>query len=557
MANRASDIITLVDLTDGISVVLSSESYAFPGTTTNAIAGNTTTKVQAIQGDQYVAASVVLAEITAPTGITVAKDTDPTSPTLTITIASSVTTGGEVVIPVHVGDLVIQKRFSYSIAYKGAQGDTGGVGAAAINVVQGLDATAIATDNAGGIAGAPVITIPFGGWQGTTRVAATLANPTLPAGLTMTSNTAATASADGSLVLTGTAGNNMGGADSGSIVLTYTVLGQTITRRFYWAKAKAGGQGVPGTPATSVDVRNEVFSITTDNAGNVVGAPVFTIPFAGYIGSNRAATTAAAISGLPSGLTAGTPTQATTSADGTISVTATAGSNLGGTDNGTFTLTITTNGIPFPVNISWSKAKQGSAGVNAVASGLLNEAHTIPTDASGTTLGAMTIPVNFFAYQGSTRIAATALVGTLPDGLTVGTNTAGTAGADGQLTLLVGANKTLGGANSGTVDITITAAGIPRTYKFAWSKALTGAAAISLEVVSSGGLIFKNTSVATVLTAKVYVGGGEVTGATRDALGTIKWYKNGTYLTASDGPTLTVSAGDVPDSATYEARLEN
>lgn len=80
--------------------------------------------------------------------------------------------------------------------------------------------------------------------------------------------------------------------------------------------------------------------------------------------------------------------------------------------------------------------------------------------------------------------------------------------------------------------------------------------AIALEVTSSSGLVFKNTQVATTLTARVYKGGIELTGSAITPFGVIKWYKDGTYLTGKDGATLTVAAGDVTDRATYEARLE-
>ena len=98
MAQRASDQITLLDLTDGVSVVMSSEAYSFPGTTSAAIAGSTTTKVQALLGGAYVAASVNVAAVTKPVGVTVTSDNHATAPTLTIAVAGTVTVGGEVLI---------------------------------------------------------------------------------------------------------------------------------------------------------------------------------------------------------------------------------------------------------------------------------------------------------------------------------------------------------------------------------------------------------------------------------------------------------------------------
>lgn len=331
MAQRAADQITLTDLTDGVSVMLSSEAYAFPGTATAAIAGSTTTKIQAVQGGAYVAASVNVAAVTKPTGVTVVSDNHATAPTLTISIAATVTAGGEVIIPVVVDGLTIEKRFSFSIAFKGTTGDP----------------------------------------------------------------------------------------------------------------------GAPGTSATLV--------------------------------------------------------------------------------------------------------------------GLKNEAHTVVTTAAGATVGASTISVDFYGYVGSSRAAVTAAVGTLPTGITVGTNTAGTAAADGVLTLNVASGSTLGGGDTGTIVITLTCNGIARAQTFSWAKAkagangtngTNGAAAVTVEVSSSGGLVFKNTQIATVLTARVYQGGAEVTGGALTALGTVRWYKDGTYLTGKDGVTLTVAAGDVADRATYEARLE-
>ena len=83
MAIKSADQISIVDLTDGYSVILTSDGYTFPGTTTAAKAGSCTTQVIAMCGSEQVSASVDLSAITAPTGITVTKNTDTTAPTLT------------------------------------------------------------------------------------------------------------------------------------------------------------------------------------------------------------------------------------------------------------------------------------------------------------------------------------------------------------------------------------------------------------------------------------------------------------------------------------------
>ena len=81
-----------------------------------------------------------------------------------------------------------------------------------------------------------------------------------------------------------------------------------------------------------------------------------------------------------------------------------------------------------------------------------------------------------------------------------------------------------------------------------------GADALTLVITSSNGDIFKNTAIATVLTAHVYKAGAEVTGDALAALGTIKWYKDDEEV--ATGQTLTISAGDVDSNAIFTAQLE-
>ena len=129
MAIKSADQISIVDLTDGYSVILTSDGYTFPGTTTAAKAGSCTTQIIAMCGSEQVAATVDLNSITKPTGITVTKDSNATSPTLTITASTSFTTAGFVTIPVVVdGDITITKKFAVGIAFTGATGGKGDKG---------------------------------------------------------------------------------------------------------------------------------------------------------------------------------------------------------------------------------------------------------------------------------------------------------------------------------------------------------------------------------------------------------------------------------------------
>jgi hypothetical protein len=127
MAIKSSDQISIVDLTDGYSVILTNDSFTFPGSISAAKAGSTTTTVVAMCGANQVAASVDNSHIIAPSGVTTSVDTDPTQPTVTISVTTAVTQGGTVDIPVSLdnGSIIIHKYFTFQIAFKGSPGAAG------------------------------------------------------------------------------------------------------------------------------------------------------------------------------------------------------------------------------------------------------------------------------------------------------------------------------------------------------------------------------------------------------------------------------------------------
>ena len=149
MAVKAADQLTIIDVTDAYSVILTNESHTFAGTTSAAKAGTATTTIIAMCGASTVNATVNVSEITKPTGVSVVSDGDTTSPTLTISVTTSVTSGGVVEIPVHIGDITITKEFSFGIAFTGATGSAGKDGTNGTN----------GKDGAAGAAGADAISI--------------------------------------------------------------------------------------------------------------------------------------------------------------------------------------------------------------------------------------------------------------------------------------------------------------------------------------------------------------------------------------------------------------
>ena len=135
MAVKASHGITITDVTDAYSVMLSSEAIAVPGTTAGAaVAGSTTTAAYAFCGST--ACNITLgSNITKPTGISaVTGSTSNNVCTVTITWTSSLTTSPTeinlpfVVTGVDGTSLSFTKKFSITVAKTGNTGATGATG---------------------------------------------------------------------------------------------------------------------------------------------------------------------------------------------------------------------------------------------------------------------------------------------------------------------------------------------------------------------------------------------------------------------------------------------
>ena len=355
MAIKSSDQISIVDITDAYSVILTNDSYTFPGTVNAAKAGSCTTQIIAMRGAEQVAASVNLSSVTKPTGITVTKDSDATSPTLTITASTSFTTAGVVKIPVVVdGDITINKEFSVAIAFTGQTGQTGPQGPQGETGATGNGVASVAITYQ---AGSSNTTPPTGTW----------------------SNTPPTVS-EGQYLWT-------------KIVFTYT---DATTSDPLYSVAKQGVSGSSAQWYTGTGITGTSTSPTSFSGSGVASAKVGDM----YLNTSTYSTYRCTVGGAPAAAKW--------------------------------------------VYVNNIKGQKGDQGV----------------------------------------------------------------------------------------------------------------AAISIAISSSNGTIFKNSAIETVLTAHVYQGGVEVTGAALTALGTIKWYKDGGSTAAATGQTLTISAGDVTNKATYIAQLE-
>lgn len=342
MAIKTSNQITLIDLTDGYSVILTNDNYTFLGTT-NSVSGTQTTTcmIQALCGSEVVPCTV--GKIEAPTGLSIVSDGKSPTPTLTITATSALTQSGSVIIPVTIGDVVISKTFSYSIAFKGSTGTSVTVKNTSVTYQVSTSGTAT----------------PSGEWLTTL--------PSVP---------------DGQFLWTKT-------------VVTYSD-GKSTTA---YSVSRSGTNGSNGTSVTITSTSVEY--------------------------------------------------------------------------------QVSTGGVTPPTG-SWSTS--------------------VPTVPAGQYLWTKTV----VTYS------------------------------DGKSTTSYSVSRSGTNGTNGT----------------------NGKDALTLVINSSNGFIFKNTDIATTLSAHVYKGGVEVTGSSLTALGTIKWYKDGGTVAVATGTNLTINPGDVTNNANYTAQLE-
>lgn len=125
MAIKAKDQVTVLDITDAYSVILTSEAYTFVGNTSGAPSGlSCSTQVVAYQGSTQ--CTKVTVTVTPPTGIKAdIAGNNGVSPTITFTTTATVTSSCEATIAVKIDDTTINKKFSFSVAKQGSTGSAG------------------------------------------------------------------------------------------------------------------------------------------------------------------------------------------------------------------------------------------------------------------------------------------------------------------------------------------------------------------------------------------------------------------------------------------------
>lgn len=216
----------------------------------------------------------------------------------------------------------------------------------------------------------------------------------------------------------------------------------------------------------------------------------------------------------------------------------------------------------------------GQNGNNGITMYLSNYSDVIPCTTAKKASAQKDISIPFSAYQGITRVPVTATVGTLPTGVTVQSNTAGTATSAGLLVLRVAKDATfMSDVNVLTGDITITltatikdantgASSTTSTdQKYTWTKnvqASNGTSAVILQLYSEDGGTVSTVKPTTTIKTLLTSGTSTVTPSA------VTWAKfSGTGYTTIDrekGTSIVINASDVEDQmwlrcqATYSSK---
>ena len=250
--NISSDItFTLVRNAENAKLCLvNADTYVFKYNTSSALVGATqatlTAQVQGVSISkwQYKDSSGAWADYP-----TTQDNSSITGGTLVVKPTHTVFFNNVAQIKLATDDPDVYDTVSITKIYDGAKGDpgaAGGDGQGGLSVILGNEAQTVACNANGNVAAELTVTIPFTAYLGIEQVACTCTVGTLPSGVTVKSNTAATTSKSGSVVLVFAANANLGGASvlNGTIDLTFAVSGKSVVKKFAWTKSSKGSNGV-------------------------------------------------------------------------------------------------------------------------------------------------------------------------------------------------------------------------------------------------------------------------------------------------------------------------
>lgn len=144
MAIKSTGQITILDVTDAYSIMLTSEAYTFVGGTGGVASGQScTTEAVAFCGsNQCTSVTVDQADIVCPAGISAAVANSGTSKVkITFTTTATVSSACEATIPVSADGVTINKKFSFAVAKAGSNGTSVTVSSTSVTYQVGTSGT--------------------------------------------------------------------------------------------------------------------------------------------------------------------------------------------------------------------------------------------------------------------------------------------------------------------------------------------------------------------------------------------------------------------------------
>lgn len=294
MAIKSADQITIIDVTDAYSVMLTSEAYTFVGGPGGVAAGaSCSTEAVAFCGtNQCPVVNVTASDIVCPTGVSATVESSGTAKVkITFKTTATISAACEATIPVVVDGITVNKKFSLAVAKAGTNGVNGtSVSVKSTSVTYQVGASG--TDKPTGTWTTTVPTVPNGKYLWTKTVVNYSDGKSTEAysvsykgtnGLNGANGTSVTikstsvtyqVSASGTTTPTGNWVETVPTVPNGQFLWTRTIVtysdGQSTTSYSVSYKGTNGANGKNGADAITMSITSSNGTVFKNNAGSTV-----------------------------------------------------------------------------------------------------------------------------------------------------------------------------------------------------------------------------------------------------------------------------------------------
>ena len=294
MAIKSADQITIIDVTDAYSVMLTSEAYTFVGGPGGVAAGaSCSTEAVAFCGtNQCPVVNVTASDIVCPTGVSATVESSGTAKVkVTFKTTATISAACEATIPVVVDGITVNKKFSFAVAKAGTNGVNGtSVSVKSTSVTYQVGASG--TDKPTGTWSTTVPTVPNGKYLWTQTVVNYSDGKSTEAysvsykgtnGLNGANGTSVTikstsvtyqVSASGTTTPTGNWVETVPTVPNGQFLWTRTIVtysdGKSTTSYSVSYKGTNGANGKNGADAITMSITSSNGTVFKNNAGSTV-----------------------------------------------------------------------------------------------------------------------------------------------------------------------------------------------------------------------------------------------------------------------------------------------